>query len=335
MRLDKKYLALGAAALGALALSLSATSEQSAQLHEHNNDRAIATQVFGGLQEDSGAVEFSYYGNMAFEIVSPQGVKIFIDPWRNDKTGMFPPWFMRDMPIVRTDIGLITHAHYDHDAIERLRADMVFDRMAGEFTHGDVKITGIADKHVCETQGDFAYREPVKWYLGDDPCPPGEKLQWNNSVYVIETGGLRILHWGDNRQNPSQHVWDLIGDIDVAILAISDEGHILSKYWANQVMEQTKANVVIPSHYYVPGVHIAGVYGLKTADEWTAEHEHTLLDSAVLKLTPQMVEPLNHHVMYFGPHVAFPTEYPETPPGSEFPVPDPAEAWRRFNPKSN
>ena len=65
-----------------------------------------------------------------------------------------------------------------------------------------MEITGIGEKHVCETQGEFGYRELVINFIDQDPCPPNETLQWDNSLYVIETGGLRILHWGDNRQNP-------------------------------------------------------------------------------------------------------------------------------------
>ena len=200
----------------------------SAQLQTHNNDRAIAAQVYGGLHADSGEVRITFYGNIAFEIESPRGVKVFVDPWRNDITGMYPPWYVRDMPIVRTDIGLVTHAHFDHDAVDRLAADMVMERMAGVFKLADVRITGIAEKHVCETQGEVPYRAAVKAMIDQDPCPPNETLQWDNSLYVIETGGLRILHWGDNRQNPPDHVWDMVGDIDVAILAVSDDGRLLA-----------------------------------------------------------------------------------------------------------
>ena len=307
-------------------------ADSSAQLQGHNNDRSIAAQVYGRLQPDSGNVSVAYFGNMAFQITSPGGIKVFIDPWRNDVTGMYPPWFLRDMPIVRTDVGLITHAHYDHDAIERLEADMVLDRMVGEFSLGDVNIVGIGDKHVCEPQGDFAYRIPVQVVLGQDPCAPDEKLQWVNSIYVIETGGLRILHWGDNRQNPSEHVWDMIGDVDVAILAISDEGHILSQDWADVVMKRMNANIVIPSHYYVEGVHIPGLYGLRTADEWVERHQHTNLASANIELDPDMVASHRHHVFYFGQNIAFPPLFPGDPITEKQPLPDRAEAWRRFDP---
>jgi len=307
----------------------------SAQLQTHNNDRTIAAQVYGGLHADAGRVKITFYGNIAVEIESPRGIKIFVDPWRNDITGMYPPWYVRDMPMVRTDIGLVTHAHFDHDAVDRLEADMVMERMAGSFRLGDVRILGIAEKHVCETQGEVPYRKLVKFFIDQDPCPPDETLQWDNSLYVIETGGLRILHWGDNRQNPPDHVWELIGDVDVAILAVSDDGHILSQKWADVVMEKSKANVVIPGHYFVKGVNIPGAYGLKSAAEWTARHEHTLLDSATLELTPEKVRQYHHHVMYFGDHVAFDTAAGLPADDGELPeVPPPDRAFERFAPKA-
>ena len=271
----------------------------SAQLQKHNNDRSIAAQVYGGVHEDSGEVKITFFGNIAFEIISPRGVKIFVDPWRNDITGMYPPWYIRDMPIQRTDIALVTHAHFDHDAVDRLHADAVLERMTGIFKLADVRVTGIAEKHVCETQGEFGYRQLVINFIDEDPCPPDETLQWDNSLYVIETGGLRILHWGDNRQNPPQRVWDMIGDIDIAILAVSDDGHILSQEWADVVMKKLNAKIVIPGHYYVKGVNIPDAYGLKSAEEWVKKHEHTMLDSASIVLTPNEVKKYSQHVMYF------------------------------------
>ena len=34
-------------------------------------------------------------------------------------------------------------------------------------------------------------------------------------VYLVETGGIRTLIWGDNRHNPPQEFWDAIGQVDV------------------------------------------------------------------------------------------------------------------------
>ena len=307
----------------------------SSQLETYNNDRSIAAQAYGGLHADSGKVKISFYGNIAFEIESPRGVKVFVDPWRNDITGMYPPWYVRDMPRTRTDIALVTQAHFDHDAVDRLQADMVLERMAGVFRLADVKVTGIAEKHVCETQGEVPYRDLVKFFIDQDPCPPDETLQWDNSLYVIETGGLRILHWGDNRQNPPERVWKMIGDVDIAILAVSDDGHILSPDWADKVMKKVKANIVIPGHYFVKGVNIPEAFGLVSADKWVDRHPHTRLDSGVITLTPAEVAKYDQHVMYFGDNVAFDQGGGLPANDGKLPeVPPPARAWKRFAPQA-
>lgn len=298
---------------------------------DSNNDRVIAAQRYGGVRASTDEVTVTYYGHMAFKITSPRGLEVFVDPWRNDPTGMYGLWYQMLMPTTRADIALVTHAHFDHDATERLDAAMILDRMAGTFELGDVKIFGIAEKHVCEAQGKYPFRSAVIAAIDKDPCPPNETMQWNNSLYVIETGGLRFLHWGDNRQNPPDHVWKAIGPVDVAFLAVSDDGHILSPKWADLVMKRLGAKVVIPAHYYIHGVGVPHAGGLEPALEWTQTHDHTILDSHTLTLTRDRVEAYRQHVLYFGEHVPFAVtgSAPQLQKGTPL-LPEPARAWERF-----
>jgi len=99
----------------------------------------------GGTQPDSGKVGIAFYSNSSFQITSPRGISIIIDPWRNDPSGAWGLWYRMDFPKIDVDIGMSTHAHFDHDAIDKVDANMLLDRMAGSFTLGDVSITGIAD----------------------------------------------------------------------------------------------------------------------------------------------------------------------------------------------
>jgi L-ascorbate metabolism protein UlaG (beta-lactamase superfamily) len=322
-------------ALGALLFSVLpftiVDAQSVAYLQESNNDRVIALHRAGCLnsQHDS-EVTLQYFGNMAFLITSPCGLRIMVDPWRNDP-GIWGLFFHWDFPPTQVDVALVTHAHSDHDAIHRLDAAMVLDRMSGEFVLGDVRILGIPEKHVCVPQGVYAYRSAIIAGTGRDPCPPHDTTQWNNVLFVIETGGLRILHWGDNRQNPPQSVWDRIGDIDVAILPIDDGGHILSAEWTDRVIEKLGANIVIPSHYYIERLNNPHWFFNKSADEWVAARKHTLLDTGTLTLTKARVAQHDSHVMYFGNHIAPKLEYPTSPPGElDRRVPEPIEAWKQL-----
>ncbi len=300
-----------------------------AYLQESNNDRVIALHRAGCLGSgDAREVTLDYYGNMAFLITSPCGMRVMIDPWRNDP-GIWGLFFHWQFPRTQVDVALVTHAHSDHDAVHRLDATMILDRMAGTFELGDVRITGIPEKHVCVPQGDYAYRSAITAATGRDPCPPHETAQWNNVLFVIETGGLRILHWGDNRQNPPAGVWEFIGDIDVAILPIDDGGHILSAAWADHVIRKLRPAIVIPSHYYIERLNNPHWFFSESADAWVAAREHTLLSAATIKLSREKLADYNGHVLYFGNHIVPELEYPTSPPAElDKDVPAPLEAWK-------
>ena len=305
-----------------------------AQHQLSNNDRLIATQYYGGVQKAADQVAITFYGCCAFEITTPRGLKLFIDPWRNDPFGSYGYWFAIDLPITQTDVALITHAHFDHDGYNRLEAGMILDRLVGEWSLGDVKVTAIADKHVAEPQGKFPYREAVIALYGEDPADPDGKegMQWCNSIYIIETGGLRILHWGDNRQNPPDHVWEMIGEVDIAFLPVTDDGHVMNPDWGDIILERLQPKVAIPMHYYVEGINIPGAGGLLPSTEWVKRHEHTLLDTHTAMFSPESIKDLKSHIMHYGDNVPFhlggPTELPLATGKPE--LPEPNDAFKKY-----
>ena len=54
---------------------------------------------------------------------------MLIDPCRNQYPDRF--WFEREFPTVGCDLCLVTHAHFDHDAVHGLVDDVSIWRMAG------------------------------------------------------------------------------------------------------------------------------------------------------------------------------------------------------------
>ena len=96
------------------------------------------------------------------------------DPYRN-QAGRY--WFTRLFPDVHCDLGLISHAHFDHDAADRLPEAASVLRMPGEFAVSDLQIRGIGDFHSGQSR------------LSDFP----------NVMFRLEVDGVSFLHIGDNQ----------------------------------------------------------------------------------------------------------------------------------------
>lgn len=264
-----------------------------------NNNNVIRMQTEGGNSKHAGDVKIEFYGHMAFKITSPQGLSIMVDPWRNDPSGAWGLWFPKEFPETPVDIVLSTHAHFDHDAVYRTHAIMVLERMAGEFQLGDVKITGVAEKHMCKSKGWYKWTEAAKEF-NQDFCPPNNFLHMDNFIQIIETGGIRIAHWGDNRPLPAKFADDLLQNIDVLIMNIDGSRHILSYDDIDAALKRYKPKVVIPGHYYTKGASSI-LTTLSTAGEWVDRQKDVVrLSTSELTLNPQKVESLKSRVYYFG-----------------------------------
>jgi L-ascorbate metabolism protein UlaG (beta-lactamase superfamily) len=206
-----------------LASTFGARAQQSetsaAPSPEWNDNSLIAVQKNGGDHTRSGDVKIEFYGHDAFKITSPAGLTVLTDPWRNDPTGVYPKWFLNEFPALRVDIVLSTHAHFDHDAVERPNGLVVLERLVGQFKLGDTEVTGLADKHQCQSTPDHnSDRASVDLHV--ETRPPNNVIGFDNAIQIIETGGLRIAIWGDNRGAPDPSLDRYLKNVDVLILPI-------------------------------------------------------------------------------------------------------------------
>jgi L-ascorbate metabolism protein UlaG (beta-lactamase superfamily) len=267
-----------------------------------NDNDLIKIQKNGGDPARPGDVRIEFYGHDAFKITSPDGLTVLTDPWRNDPTGAYPKWFLNEFPPIRVDIVLSTHAHFDHDAVERPNALMVLARLVGQFNLGDVEVTGLADKHKCDPAPDEAAnassRNPAS------VCPPNNAIGLDNAIQIIETGGLRIAVWGDNRAAPDPSLDHYLKNVDVLILPVES---VLSRDEVNAILQKYDPKAVIPSHYFLKGL-TTETSGLESPDGWVNEQQKLhpadvrRLDSAELTLTPSGLKGTHHRIYYFGNH---------------------------------
>jgi L-ascorbate metabolism protein UlaG (beta-lactamase superfamily) len=260
-----------------------------------NDNSLVAVQKSGGDPTRPGDVRIDFYGHDAFKITSPTGLTVLTDPWRNDPTGLYPKWFLTDFPVIRVDIVLSTHAHFDHDAVERPNGLMVLERLVGQFRLGDIEIVGLADKHKCEATSSDSHGET---------CPPNNVIGLDNAIQIIETGGLRIAIWGDNRAVPDPSLDHYLMNVDLLIMPVET---VLTRDEVNAVLRKYEPKAIIPAHYFLKGLTTDGS-GLESVDGWVHEQEKVdpadvrRLDSAELTLSVAGLKGAHHRVYYFGNH---------------------------------
>ncbi len=174
-------------------------------------------------------MKLTYFGHCAFRWETPGGVTVMADPYRN-QPGRY--WFSRLFPDVHCDLGLISHAHFDHDAAERLPESASVLRMPGELAVSDLHIRGIGDFHSGPSR------------LSDFP----------NVMFRLEVGGVSFLHIGDNRADWPAEVARAVGEVDVLMVTVDDSVHLLTYDEVDGLVNRLQPRVVIPMHYAIPGI---------------------------------------------------------------------------------
>jgi hypothetical protein len=168
---------------------------------------------------------------------------------------------------------------------------MVIERLVGQFKLGDVEITGLADKHKCDP-------------TIAETCPPDNVIGFDNAIQIIETGGLRIAIWGDNRAVPGLSLDPYLKNVDLLVLPVDT---VLTRPEVDAIVRKYDPKAVIPSHYFIDGL-TTHVSGLESANSWVS-YEETIyhadvrrLNIAELTLNAADLEGAHHRIYYFGDH---------------------------------
>ena len=171
-----------------------------------------------------------WHGQSFFQIIATRNkgeqVSIAIDPF-DEATGI-------KIPSVAADILLITHDHHDHNNKKAIKGSPFLITNPGEYEIKEVFVQGISAFHDN--------------FLG--------KQRGKNTIYVIETEGMRLCHLGDLGQKElTDDQLEKIGEIDILMAPIGGVYTVDAKEAAD-VISQIEPHIIIPMHYQIPGLKI-------------------------------------------------------------------------------
>ncbi|MGE4275059.1 MAG: MBL fold metallo-hydrolase [Candidatus Methanomethylophilaceae archaeon] len=171
-------------------------------------------------------MRIAWHGHSCFEF--SDGTSVVIDPHDGKSIGITPP-------SVRADVVLMTHDHYDHNAVRVVRgAHKDFSEKAGEFESGGIHFMGLPSYH-DESRG---------------------ARRGRNTVYRFEMDGIVFCHCGDLGHLPDDFFFYQLGRVDVLLVPVGGV-FTLQVDKVLQLVERIAPKIVVPMHYRVGGLSIA------------------------------------------------------------------------------
>ncbi|MGQ0551217.1 MAG: MBL fold metallo-hydrolase [Armatimonadota bacterium] len=177
-------------------------------------------------------VTIRYHGWAFFVVTAADGLRVAIDPYGNIG---YP------FPTVEADVVLVSHEHGDHNNVGLLRGSPRVMRGLG--------VGGADWNRFYERIGSTLIFSVAAFH--DDV--QGTSPRGLDTLFVIESGGVRIAHLGDIGQ-PSLSEGQLraLGSIDVLMIPVGAGPFTVSVPQANNLVAQIRPRIVIPMHYKTP-----------------------------------------------------------------------------------
>jgi L-ascorbate metabolism protein UlaG (beta-lactamase superfamily) len=137
-------------------------------------------------------------------------------------------------PVVRADVVMISHDHFDHNCARIVKGDFITVRDIGERRIDGVSIRGV-EAHHDDAEG---------------------RKRGSINLYRFEMDGLSFLHCGDLGHILSKEQVEALRPVDVMFLPVGGVFTIDGEM-AHEVVEQIQPRVVIPMHYRVGGLSLS------------------------------------------------------------------------------
>ncbi|NLI73368.1 MAG: MBL fold metallo-hydrolase [Euryarchaeota archaeon] len=167
----------------------------------------------------------AWHGHSCFEV--HDGLVVVMDPHDGKSIGIKPP-------VVKADICLISHDHFDHNCSRIVRGDPTVVKEAGERIVKGLNIRGMSTFHDEE--------EGAKRGL--------------NVVFRFEMDDVSFVHLGDLGQELTDEEIASLGRVDVLFIPVGGV-FTIDHITARRLIDRINPKVAIPMHYQYGGLSIS------------------------------------------------------------------------------
>lgn len=177
-------------------------------------------------------MKVAWHGHSCFEV--KDSVTVVTDPHDGKSIGL-------RAPIVKADLLLISHDHFDHNCSRVVKGDFATVRDPGERTERGIRVFGLETFH-------------------DDK---GGAKRGRNVVFVFDLDGVRFCHCGDlgHLLNPDE--LKELSPVDVLFVPVGGV-FTIDGGQARKLVNQLRPKIAVPMHFRVGSLSLS----IQTADKF-------------------------------------------------------------------
>ncbi len=167
-----------------------------------------------------------WHGHSCFEIGTEEKILI-TDPHDGMSIGINPP-------DVQGDIILVSHDHYDHNAVRKVKKqNSEIMREPSERNFGDIEVKGIRSYH-DEDEGE---------------------RRGENTIFKFKMNGTTFCHLGDTGHLLEEEQVEEIGDVDFLFVPVGGN-FTIGPEEAKETINAIEPKIAVPMHFKIGGLSL-------------------------------------------------------------------------------
>jgi len=155
---------------------------------------------------------------------------------------------------LEADILLVTHQHPDHNNIKAVSSSSSFlgYKRDTPFFVANQRFDISNNQFVIANPGEYEIKNIFIQGINSFHDNSQGKERGNNTIFTIESEGIRICHMGDFGQSElTESQLEKIGQIDILMIPVGGVYTISAKE-APKIMAEIEPKITIPMHYHLP-----------------------------------------------------------------------------------